>query len=167
MPISADDEDARPSKSALKREHKELQILAVQLAALPVSRFRALPLAERTREEIERLRVMEASGSRNRQTRLVAQLLVDEDLDALRAAPEDIARRHGAETARHHAAEQLRDALLKIGVAALDSRAASAADVARARRLLADAGTVSDGVRARTAHRELYRFARELLDRAI
>lgn len=155
--------DGRPSKSARKREHQALQALAEALIALPAARFRALALGERTREEFERARAMAPSGSRNRQVRLLAQLLLEEDIDALRAAPEALARSHGADTALHHAAERLRDALLESGPAALEPHTPDASQRARAARLLADAAALTDGVRARTARRDLYRLARELL----
>ena len=158
-----EDPDERPSKSARKREHRELQQLAVDLIELPESRLAKLPLGERMREELMLARSMSPGGARNRQVRLLAQLLQDEDLDALRAGPRDEAQRHHAETARHHAAEALRERLLGEGTAALDGMAASSEQRSLAQRLVHEATGLGDGVRARHARRELYRLAQQLL----
>jgi ribosome-associated protein len=158
-----DDFDERPSKSARKREHQVLQELAEELLELPEPRFRKLELGERARDELKRGRAMAPGGSRNRQVRLIAQLLVEEDTEALRAGPRELQQRHAADTALHHGAERLRDALLREGIGALEALAPEPAQRERAARLLQDAATLSDGVRARTAGRELYRLARELL----
>lgn len=153
----------RPSKSRRKREHRELQQLAEDLLALPESRLGTLPLAERTREELRLARHMPASGSRNRQVRLIAQLLLEEDLEALRAPPREQAARERAEAARHHRAERLRERLLTEGSAALDASAATPQQRARAAELLHAALVPSGGPRARHAQRELYRLALELV----
>ena len=153
----------RPSKSGRKREHHELQQLAKDLLALPESRLDQLPLAERTREELRLARNMPASGSRNRQVRLIAQLLLEEDLEALRAPPHEQAVRERAEAARHHRAERLRERLLKEGSAALDASSATPQQRARAVELLHTALAPAGGPRARHAQRELYRLALELV----
>ena len=149
----------RPSKSQRKRAHHELQLLAEALLTLPESRFRALPLAERTRDQLAIARDMPASGSRNRQIRLIAQLLLEEDIEALRAPPREQAAQQRAATLRHHRAEALRARLLELGPAALDGTAASAEQRAHAADLLHAAHAPGGGPRARTAQRELYRLA--------
>jgi ribosomal 50S subunit-associated protein YjgA (DUF615 family) len=161
QPTTADGE--RPSKSQRKRTHHELQQLAEALLALPASRLRDLPLAERTREELEAARGMNASGSRNRQIRLIAQLLLGEDLEALRAPPRAQAAQQLAEALRHHRAEELRARLLLDGPAALEGLAASAAQHARAIELLHAVRAPAGGPRARNAQRELYRLALTLV----
>lgn len=161
QPATADGE--RPSKSQRKREHHELQQLAEALLALPASRLRDLPLAERTREELEAARSMNASGSRNRQIRLIAQLLLGEDLEALRAPPRAQAAQQRAEALRHHRAEELRARLLVAGPAALEGLAASEAQRARVIELLHAVHAPAGGPRARNAQRELYRLALALV----
>jgi ribosome-associated protein len=156
-------EGERPSKSQRKREHLELQQLAEALLALPESRLRDLPLAERTREELRVARGMSASGSRNRQIRLIAQLLLGEDVEALRAPPRAQAAQQRAEALRHHRAEELRARLLVAGPAALEGLAASEAQRARAIELLRAAHAPTGGPRARSAQRELYRLALALV----
>ena len=158
-----EEQDDRPSKSARKREHQELQQLVLELLEMPETRLARLALGERFREELQRARGMGPSGARNRQVRLLAQLALEEDRDALRAAPLEERQRHHAETARHHAAEQLRERLLEQGIGALAEVAASAEQRVRVESLLRDAAGLADGVRARSARRELYHVALQLL----
>lgn len=159
-----DEADAgRPSKSQRKRDHAALQALADSLAALPEARLRRLPLGERSREELMLLRRMPAGGARNRQVRLLAQLLLEEDIAALQAEPRAVAEKARRETARHHAAERLRDRLLQEGESALEGLGAPEADRLRARTLLAEAARPAGGPGATAARRELYRLAMSLV----
>lgn len=161
--MSGDGDPGRPSKSQRKREHATLQVLAESLAALPEARLGRLPLGERSREELQLLRRMPSGGARNRQVRLLAQLLLEEDLAALQAEPQAVAEKARRETARHHAAERLRDRLLLEGEAALEGHAVGEADRLRARALLAEARHPSGGPPATAARRELYRLALSLV----
>lgn len=161
--MSEDFEDRGPSKSSRKREHRELQALAESLTALPDARFRKLALAERTRDALEVARRMAPSGARNRQIRLVAQLLLDEDIEALARPPREIESKAREEAARHHAAERLRERMLESGEAALDATAASTEQRALARALLHDASPRAPSSRSVPARRALYRLALEIL----
>ena len=125
-----------PSKSQRKREHRELQLLAETLIALPEGRFRKLRLGERAREELEAARTMARGGSLNRQVRLIAQLLVDEDIEAISRPSQELEARAREETARHHAAEKLRERLLVEGEKALEAITATPEQRERARGLL-------------------------------
>ncbi len=161
--MSEDPDDRGPSKSRRKREHRELQALAESLAALPDARFRKLPLAERTRDALEAARRMSPSGARNRQIRLIAQLLLDEDTEALARPPRELESRAREESARHHAAEKLREKLLESGEPALDGTPATAEQRALARSLLHDASPRAPSSRSVPARRALYRLALEIL----
>ena len=161
--MNDDADNGRPSKSQRKRDHAALQGLAESLAALPEARLRRLPLGERAREELMLLRRMPVSGARNRQIRLLAQLLLEEDLTALQAEPQAMAEKARRETARHHAAERLRDRLLLEGESALEGQGAGDADRLRARALLAEARHAAGGPPATAARRELYRLALSLI----
>ncbi len=156
-------EDWGPSKSSRKREHRELQTLAESLAALPEPRFRKLPLSERTRDALEAARRMPRSGSRNRQIRLIAQLLLEEDLEALAKPPQELASKAREEAARHHAAEKLRERMLETGEPALEGTAATPEQRERARSLLHDASPRAPTSRSVPARRALYRLALEIL----
>lgn len=101
-----------PSKSQRKRDHRQLQVLAEALIALPQRKLRALPLAERTRDELELARSMPPSGARSRQLRLLAKLLETEDQEALQRPARESAESRRAATALQHRAERLRERLL-------------------------------------------------------
>lgn len=161
--MSEDLDDRGPSKSSRKREHRELQSLAESLAALPEPRFRKLALSERCRDALEAARRMPRSGSRNRQIRLIAQLLLEEDIDALSRPPQELATKAREEAARHHAAEKLRERLLESGITALDGTTATAEQRQRSRALLHDASPGAPTSRSVPARRELYRLALEIL----
>jgi ribosome-associated protein len=161
--MSEDIDDRGPSKSSRKREHRELQTLAESLAALPETRFRKLPLGERTRDALEAARRMARSGSRNRQIRLIAQLLLEEDIEALSRPPQELAEKAREEAARHHAAEKLRERLLEAGITALDTTAATPEQREQARGLLHDASPRAPSSRSVPARRALYRLALEIL----
>lgn len=162
--MSEDLEDREPSKSSRKREHRELQALAESLAALPEARFRKLPLAERTRDALEVARRMARSGARNRQIRLIAQFLLDEDTDTLSRPPREMETKAREEAARHHAAEKLREKLLESGESALDSASVTPEQRARLRSLLHDASPRAPSSRSVPARRALYRLALEILE---
>ena len=152
-----------PSKSQRKREHRELQLLAETLIALPEGRFRKLRLGERAREELEAARAMARGGSLNRQVRLIAQLLVDEDIEAISRPSQELEARAREETARHHAAEKLRERLLIEGEKALETITATPEQRERARGLLLDASSAAPTSRSTPARRELYRLSLEIL----
>ncbi|MBP6381171.1 MAG: DUF615 domain-containing protein [Pseudomonadales bacterium] len=156
------DDELPPSKSRRKREHRALQGLAEALIALPESRFRQLRLGERAREELLVARGMGASGARNRQIRLVAHLLEDEDIEALARPVTELSAEARAATALHHRAERLRDVVLEKGPLALGFPL-GAADSARLTGLRTEALAPFDAARARHARREIYRVLLALL----
>jgi len=156
------DDELPPSKSQRKREHRALQTLAESLIALPESRFRKLPLAERTRDALVAARGMSASGARNRQVRLIAHLLEEEDIEALSRPIAELSAEARAETALHHRAERLRDLVLEKGALALGFPL-GAADSARLAELRTEALAPFDAARARHARREIYRVILALL----
>lgn len=162
----ADDVELPPSKSQRKRDHAALQRLGDELAALPAARFAALALDERTREEIARVRRMDASGARQRQLRLIAQLLEDEDIDALRRATDDDRAGHAARVRSEQAADALRRDFIAQGEPAL-SAAGLDPDAATREQLLAARATAlqhHDEARARGAARAIYRLLLQALD---
>ena len=151
-----------PSKSQRKREHRALQDLAQALIALPESRFRKLALEERTREALVFARGMDASGARNRQIRLIAHLLEEEDTESLMRPVSELSAQQRAETALHHRAEQLRDVVLEQGGTALGFPLGAEAS-ARLAALRTEALAPFDAARARHARREIYRLLLALL----
>lgn len=155
----------KPSKSARKRQRQAIQELVESALKLPDSRFRTLALGERVREEMRIARAMSASGSRNRQIKLVARLLAPDELSALADTLDAMRGASELENALHRRAEQMREQLLAadgaIPEAILDR--ASAAELAEIERLRAAARERGGDARSRQAYRELYRLLRERL----
>lgn len=160
---SDDDDFAPPSKSQRKRDHQQLQLLAEALSALPERRFRKLSLNERTREELLLLRNMSASGARNRQVRLIAKLLEDENVAELQRPGDEIDAHRRATTALHHRAERLRERLLAADGPAFEELARSTPEpvIAQLRELCAVARDPGGGNRTRKAYRDIYRLLLE------
>lgn len=77
--------DAKPSKSARKREQSELQALGEQLALLPDDLLDSLDLDERLREAIEDLGRMRAHEAQRRQRQYIGKLMRDVDPEPIRA----------------------------------------------------------------------------------
>ena len=160
---SGDGDFDPPSKSRRKREHQQLQLLAGSLSALPERQFRKLSLNERTREELLLLRSMSASGARNRQIRLIAKLLEDENVAQLQSPGEALDADKRAATARHHRAERLRERLLAADNSVFEELERSTPEpvMAQLRELCTLAHAQVDGNRSRKAYRDIYRLLLE------
>ncbi|MDJ0907679.1 MAG: ribosome biogenesis factor YjgA [Woeseiaceae bacterium] len=77
--------DAKPSKSARKREQTELQALGEQLTELPDDLLDSLDLDERLREAIADLNRMRAREAQRRQRQYIGKLMRDVDPEPIRA----------------------------------------------------------------------------------
>ena len=77
--------DAKPSKSARKREQSELQELGEQLAGLPSELLDSLDLDERLREAIDDLGRMRAHEAQRRQRQYIGRLMREVDPEPIRA----------------------------------------------------------------------------------
>jgi ribosome-associated protein len=156
-PGSGPDHDpGQPSKSQRKREHHALQALAASLLEMPEARLRRLELDDRVRQEVQIARGMSASGARNRQLRLITQLLSESDLQQVHDASAEDAARQRAETALQHRAERLRESLLAQGATAL-SESPLEPESGELLRLRDTALAGHDETRAKHAYREIYR----------
>ncbi len=118
----------KPSRSARKRDAKEIEHLVVALVDLPQAQFAALPLGEELRAELAAARTTKGRGARKRQLKYAAGLLRkdDEQSAQLRAF---IAGEHQSQynlARRQHQLEQLREQLC-----AETSRAVAVAEVRR------------------------------------
>lgn len=69
----------KPSKSALKRAHKERQKMVDKLCKLRNDKFQKLNLPERITEELIVARTMKPSSARNRQIRFITSLMAELD----------------------------------------------------------------------------------------
>ncbi len=77
--------DAKPSKSARKREQSELQALGEQLTQLPEELLDSLDLDERLRDAIDDLGKMRAREAQRRQRQYIGKLMREVDPEPIRA----------------------------------------------------------------------------------
>ena len=105
----------------------------------------------------------QAGKQKQKQQRLEKKNQVEVDDSQKQAALQAMAEKARRETARHHAAERLRDRLLQQGESALEGHGAAEADRLRARALLAEAAHAPGSPPATAARRELYRLALSLV----
>ncbi len=166
-----DADDARPSKTQLKRQAHDLQSLGEAVAALPPERLAALDIPDALREAIETWRRTTSHEGRRRQMQYVGKLMRSADEALLREAVAEASLGSARATLALHEAERWRDALIA-GDDALERLALQCpgADLQHlrslARQARKDAPPDAPGQAPRhgRAYRELFRALRALLD---
>ena len=158
--------DAKPSKSALKREVLALQELGEELLALSAAQLASLSLNDRLEKAVHDAVHIKSRGALRRQKQLIGKLMRDVDPEPIRAALARL-RADDVRTKRVFAqAERWRDRLVNDGEAALDEFAAAtgAAD-AELRALLGDLEVAFSERAEKTVRRQIFRRIHELLVR--
>ena len=157
--------DAKPSKSALKREDQALKVLGEELVALKASQLDQLPLEERLRDAIDAARNMRAHGALRRQRQLIGKLLRQSDAPAIREALAGLTADSVAEKRRFRDAETWRDRLVADGFDALDAcLEATGAEATSIRELLKQLSRTGNVKQQKTARRELFRVIYSALE---
>ena len=151
------------SRSQLKREYGELKDLAKQLAALSGGQLRAVPMSGDTRDAFLATHGMPRNAL-HRQYRYLASLLVEEDVDAIRAGLAGELRPHADEVAAFHEKEQLRDRLLSGDSGALDEllERYPESDLQQVRQLIRTAGKERELDKPPRSARQLFRYLQQL-----
>jgi ribosome-associated protein len=157
--------DARPSKSARKREMEVLQALAERLAALSDSELARLGVDARLREALALVRPMRPSGARNRQLKHCVKFIDIETLAEVRAYLDDRQSHRIAANREFHEIERWRDRLIDEGDQALQALFDSYGrlDRQRIRQLCRDAMREKQTGRPAGAGRRLFRELRDSL----
>ena len=104
--------DAKPSKSARKREAQAVERLASRLLAMRDAELERLPLDAELRELLASARAIRSRSAARRQRLYLAKRLRQADTTALEAAFATLDAGRGNERRLFHAAEQWRDRLL-------------------------------------------------------
>ena len=156
-----DDADARPSKSALKRQSHDLQALGLEVAELPELRLAATPMPDGLREAILEYRRTKSHEGRRRQLQYVGKLMRSADEAVLREAVAAARLGSARETLALHEAERWRAELIADDAALTrwmqqhpDSDAQQLRSLVRAARRDA----VVPEARQPRSHRELFQF---------
>jgi ribosome-associated protein len=158
-----DDTDARPSKSALKRQSHDLQALGLEVAELPAQRLAAAPLPEALREAILAYRRTKSHEGRRRQLQYVGKLMRTADEAALREAVSAAKLGSAREALALHEAERWRAELIADD-GALDEwlQQHPGTDTQQLRSLVRAArrDTVTPEARQPRSYRDLFQFIR-------
>lgn len=101
--------DDKPSKSARKREHLELQCLGEALVRLGKADLDAMPLDDRLRDAVIEAGTIQSHSALRRQRQLIGKLMRDADADAIRTSLAALGQADRKSTRLFHAAEIWRD----------------------------------------------------------
>ena len=106
------DDSGRPSKTALKKQSTDLQVLGRQLAELPPARLAALDMPEALRDALMEYKRTRSHEGRRRQMQYVGKLMRDADEAPLREAVAEAKLVPAREALALHQAEAWREALV-------------------------------------------------------
>ena len=151
------------SRSQVKREHRELKNLGIELAGLSEGQLRSIPLSDGTRDALLAAKRMTRSALQ-RQYRYLSSLLAREDVAAIRAALAGELKPHADEVEALHEAERWRDSLLSgdaSHLAAFVERYA-ACDRTHLSQLVRNAQKEADRGKPPKSARQLFRYIRQL-----
>lgn len=105
-------EDAKPSKTRLKKVSHDLQSLGEALLELPAPKLAKLPMPERLLDALKDLRKIKNFEGRRRQLQYVGKLMRDVDPEPLREAVAEQRLPSARQTLALHQAEVWRDRLI-------------------------------------------------------
>jgi ribosome-associated protein len=158
------EQPAKPSKTRRKRDVEALQDLGSELLEFSEDELQQLDLPEKLLDAILETRKIHAYGARRRQLQYIGKLMRDTDPAPIRAAI--AAREHQQETHTRafHLLEELRDALVLQGDAALGRvlEHFPLADRQHLRKLARQARREHVEHQPPKASRRLFRYLREL-----
>jgi len=86
VPITENDDDERPSKTALKKQAHEQQALGEALAALPDARLAAIEMPEALRDALHEYQRTRSHEGRRRQRQHIGKLMRQADVEPLQQA---------------------------------------------------------------------------------
>ncbi len=153
------DDEAGPSKSAVKRELAAVQALALELIGLGGDALERLPLSETTRAALLAAGRLERRA-RQRQLRYASAQLAREDYRAVATALAALKRPHTDEVRHFHSVERWRDALLAGDSAVIDElgKRYIGLDRQQLMQLVRKAQAEQRAGRAPVAARQLFRY---------
>lgn len=108
-----DGDEAYVSRSQKKRDSTALQKMGEELANLPLSRLKNLPLTTDLHAAFAELARVNSKEGRRRQLQYIGRLMREADSDAIRAALDALLLGHTQDMRLFHQAERMRNALLQ------------------------------------------------------
>jgi ribosome-associated protein len=125
--------DAKPSKSARKKSHLELQSLGEKLIPLELAELEKLALDESLLDAVIHAKSIRSRGALRRQRQLIGKLMRESDADAIQASLRDLGARDRLDRQTFREAEGWRDRIAAEGAAAVSEFGARTGDVDRGR----------------------------------
>jgi ribosome-associated protein len=161
-----DEDDGRPSKSALKREMHALQDLGAALVNLSDGELAVIPLQGLLAEAIQTARKIKSHEGLRRQMQYIGKLMRKEDTSAIAASFTDLQQGRQQRNQQFHQLEQLRDSVIERGLEAMDSvlERYPSADRQHLRQLIVAATKEKEQTKPPAAARKLFRYLRELAE---
>ena len=156
--------EAKPSKSARKREQLALQELGESLIGLSDESLAALDLGEDLLKAVRDAARMRSHGALRRQKQLIGKLMRNVDADAIRRHLEQAGSSERREKQLFAAAERWRDRLLSQDGAARDAFFAETGHDSELASLLEQLDATFDERREKALRKAVFRRVRELLD---
>lgn len=163
-PLPAGEEEALPSRSAVKRAAELAEKIGVELAKLSADKLAQMPISDDTKVAIVEYTKITARGGIRRQRNYIGRLMRDVDIEAVQSALDALQEGDREEARRFQQAERWRERLM-LEEDALDAMkkehpdkdtASLAPVVAKARREEERSATM-------THRRALFRAVRDLL----
>jgi ribosome-associated protein len=164
----AQDDDGRPSKSALKRASHALQALGKQLLELPDNRLDDIGMPDRLRDALDLYKKTKSFEGKRRQLQFIGKVMREVDAEPLREAVAAFQLGHARDTLTLHKAERWRAEMLADDKAALTRWADTypESDLQQLRALVRNAkkdAALPPEQRHGRAYRELFQFLKEVM----
>lgn len=156
--------DAKPSKSARKREYQALQDLGEQLILLGNDELDAIQTDDYLIEQVREAQRISAHSALRRQKQLIGKIMREVDPEPIRAALAAFGRSDRMEKAIFQQSEKWRDRLAVEGQSALQAFLAETESQGKLlANLVNDYASCSDGERRRQIRRKIFREIHRIL----
>lgn len=150
--------DAKPSKSALKRQYAELQLLGERLIELTDAQLIDIVNDQRLVEEVRLARSINSHGARRRQNQLIGKIMRDIDAEPIRTAIDALGRQSQLDNRVFREAERWRDRFLAEGATAIaEFRVQAEGDSETLEMHLRDYTSATGDTAKKTAYRQIFR----------
>ena len=160
-----EEDESRPSKSAVKREMTARQRLGEALVALSPKELERMPVEDPGLiSAINQARSIRSNSARRRQMQYIGKLMRGIDPDPIARALEALHQQKQEGVGRFHELEDLRDTVLRDGLDAMHELLARYPDIDRQhiRQLIMQHQRESAAGKPPAAARKIFRYLREL-----
>jgi len=155
-----------PSKTRLKRDAHDLQVLGTRLVELPRDRLQMLDLPESLRDAVQAAQSINRNEARRRQMQYIGKLMRDIDPADIQAQFEIWDGTSATEVALQHAIERWRERLMEDETALTElATTYTGCDTQQLRTLVRNARREFAQKKPPRSHRELFRVLRTLISR--